>query len=206
MIQNIDSFKKRNLYRRVRDIENIGAAALDAREAAGDGKRLNLENDLTSPVVFRNSTLLVALTLVFSVACAFLSGCMLLLTVGPLFEPGRISAAGYINMFWWGFGALVFGSMCPSLWQTGRRMGYYRAELDMQAVDFRFGTKKNPQPLRMEWDKIGAVEHKRTGSAHYYTIAGSDGSTARFSTYSFLGAKKLANLIALRAHKTIVEV
>jgi hypothetical protein len=155
--------------------------------------------------VFRNSVLIVALALLFSVACAFLSACMLLLAVGPLFEPAKLTLPSYINMFWWGFGALVFGAMCPSLWKTGRRMGYYRASLDMQGVDFRFGTKSKPQPLRMDWDRIAAVQHKRVSNAHYYTVAGSDGSTASFSTYTFFGAKKLANLIALRAHKTIEE-
>jgi hypothetical protein len=79
-------------------------------------------------------------------------------------------------------------------------------QLDPYGVEFLFGTKTNPNPVRIAWDQVRAIQHKHVAGAHEYTVLAKDGSSARFSSSTFFHTKKIAQLIAERAHLSIQEL
>jgi hypothetical protein len=150
---------------------------------------------------------LIGFMLLVSISAAFMSLCMLMLGLGALFPLHGYTFGRLQNAFWWTFAAVSFATMCPGLWVWGRRMACYKVLLDAMGVEFRFGTKKSPQaPLRMNWDQIKAIQHRRVEKAETYTVLGNDGSSAQFSSYTFFRPKKLAKLIAARASQSIQEI
>jgi hypothetical protein len=70
-------------------------------------------------------------------------------------------------------------------------------------VDFNLGTKKKPQELFMAWEHVVSVQQKRVGNAQEFTILGTDGSRATFSSYTFFRPRKVARMIAERAGLTV---
>ena len=72
-------------------------------------------------------------------------------------------------------------------------------------MDFNLGTKNKPSNLSLTWDQIAAIKHKRVGNAQQYFVQGTDGSEARFSSYTFFRPEKVARLIAARTGLTIQE-
>jgi hypothetical protein len=93
--------------------------------------------------------------------------------------------------------------MCPWLWKWGLRMANYKVKLDELGVDFNLGTKKKPSELFMPWDRVASVQQKRVNNAQKFTILGTDGSSAIFSSYTFFRSKRVARMIAERAGLTI---
>jgi hypothetical protein len=84
------------------------------------------------------------------------------------------------------------------LWNLGRAMAGYQVKLDSRGVDFNLGTKKKPANLFMEWGQIAAIKQRRAGNAQQFWVEGTDGSEARFSSYTFFRPKQVARLIAAR--------
>jgi hypothetical protein len=152
------------------------------------------------PVVVRNSRLLLGLTFLGSFAAAFMALCMLVMAATIIF-PGGTSPWSFDkvwNAVAWGFGALFTGQGCPYLWKQGMAMVRCRAIMDEHGVDLRMGTKKKPADLFMAWEKVASIRQKRVGNAQEFTVTGSDGSFARFTSYTFFRPKKVARLIAQR--------
>jgi hypothetical protein len=88
--------------------------------------------------------------------------------------------------------------MCLRLFSLGRAMAGYQVRLDNRGVEFSLGTKKKPAELFMEWGQIAAIKQMRVGNAQQFWVEGTDGSEARFSSYTFFRPKKVARLIAAR--------
>ncbi len=164
-------------------------------------------NDHISTIRFHNSRIMIGFMLLVSLSAAFVSLCMLILGLSALFPLHGYTFDRIQNAFWSIFAAVSFAAMCPPLWKWGRRLASYKVLLDAIGVEFHFGTKKNPQePLRINWDRFKAIQHRRVEKADTYTVLGNDGSSAQFSSYTFVRAKKLAKLIAARASQSIQEI
>ena len=86
--------------------------------------------------------------------------------------------------------ALAMGTMCPWLWKLGRAMAGYEVRMNDRGVEFILGTKKIPSNLSLAWNQIAAIKHKRIGNAQQYWVQGTDGSEARYSSYTFFRPKE----------------
>jgi hypothetical protein len=167
---------------------------------------LSTESNPNSTILFRNGAIFVAFCRIVSVAAAILAGLMALYVIVSLFPLAGITWARAFQAFCWALGAYSIGSICPYLWAYGNRLGFYHVQLDPYGVEFLFGTKTNPNPVRMAWDQVRAIQHLRVVGAHQYTVLGKDGSSAILSSNTFFHTKKIAQLIAARAHLSIEEI
>jgi hypothetical protein len=79
----------------------------------------------------------------------------------------------------------------------------FNVKLDERGADFNLGTKKKPRELFMAWEQVSSVQQKRVGNAQEFTILGSNGSRASFTSNTFFRPKKVARMIADRAGLTI---
>ena len=95
--------------------------------------------------------------------------------------------------------------MGASWWGTGTRMAFHRVRFDERGVDFRLGTRRNPQTQFFPWEQISTVSHRRQGNAHYYAVHGLDGRSATFSSYTFFRPRKVARMVAALAGQSIQE-
>ena len=163
----------------------------------GAGITSQIANNRAIPMVLHNSRFLIGVTMICSIISAFFAVCMALMVFSVL-SSGGLSGGNLYNAFWWGLGTLAFGYGCQRLWNLSRAMAGYRVTLDSRGVNFNLGTKKKPSDLFLAWDQIAAIKHKRVGNAQQYTVQGSDGSEARFSSYTFFRPKKVARMIAER--------
>jgi hypothetical protein len=171
----------------------------------GAGVNSQIAINRAQPMVLRNSRVLIGVTLFGSIVAAIFVVCMLLMVFSQLFPLNNLTVARGWSALTWALSALAFGSMCPWLWKLGRAMGGYKVRLDSRGVDFNLGTKKQPSELFLAWDQIAAIKHKRIGNAQQYFVQGTDGSEARFSSYTFFRPKKIARLIAARTGQAIQE-
>jgi hypothetical protein len=171
--------------------------------APGPGAGINsqIESIRAIPVVLHNSRLLIGVTMIGSLFAGFFAICMVLMVFSVLSSSGNALSAAQ-----WGCGALIFGYMCPWLWKLARAMAGYRVSLDSRGVEFNLGTRKKPGNLFLAWEQISAIKHKRVGNAQQYWVLGSDGSEARFSSYTFFRPKKVARLIAERTGLAIQKI
>jgi hypothetical protein len=175
--------------------------------APGPGAGINsqIEINRAAPVVLRNSKFLVGVTMTGSCFAAIFVVCMVLMVFSLLSPLSDLNVARGWSALKWAISALAMGYMCPWLWNLGRAMAGYQVRLDSRGVDFNLGTKNKPSNLFLTWDQIAAIKHKRVGNAQQYFVQGTDGSEARFSSYTFFRPKKVARLIAARTGLTIQE-
>jgi hypothetical protein len=166
-------------------------------------KQLPTESEPNSTILFRNGPVFVAFCRVIAVVSAIMGGLMALYAIVPLFPLAGINFARAFQALCWALGAYAIASFCPYLWAYGNRLSFYHVQLDPYGVEFLFGTKTNPNPVRMAWDQIHAIQHKHVAGAHQYTVLGKDGSSAILSSNTFFHTKKIAQLIAARAHLSI---
>jgi hypothetical protein len=169
------------------------------------GINAQIEINRATPVVLRNSKFLVGVTMSGGIFAAIYVVCMVLILFSLLFPLSDLNGARGWSAFKWSISAVAMGYMCPWLWNLGRAMAGYQVRLDSRGVDFNLGTKKNPSNLFLTWDQIAAIKHKRVGNVQQYFVQGTDGSEARFSSYTFFRPKKVARLIAARTGLTIQE-
>ena len=169
--------------------------------ASGPGAGINsqIEFNRATPVVLRNSKILCWVTMTGSLVAAFMSVCMVLMVFSLIFPTSALDADRGWGALRWGIAALAMGYMCPRLWSLGRAMGGYQVLLDARGVPFNLGTKKNPADLFLAWDKIAAIKFKRVANVQQCLVEGTDGSEARFSSYTFFRPKKIARMISERA-------
>ncbi len=173
--------------------------------APGAGITSEIENNRAIPMMLRNSRFGIGVTMIGSIVSVFFAVCMALMVFSVFSSGGGFSAGNLYNAFWWGLGALAFGSGCPWMWKLSLGMAVYKVMLDSRGVSFNLGTKKRPSDLFLAWDQIAAIKHKRVGNAQNYYVLGKDGSQAIFSSYTFFRPKKVARLIAERAGLAIHE-
>jgi hypothetical protein len=157
-------------------------------------------------VVVHNNKLYIGFTLLLSLCAAFLAGCMVLMVFSLLFPLSALNFSQGVSAVQWGFGALIFGYMCPALWKISMGMIHHHVKMDSRGVDFMLGTKKAPKELFMPWDKVASIQQKRAGMAQQFTVRGSDGSYATFTSYTFARPLKVARLIAERTGIAIQKV
>ena len=169
----------------------------------GAGINSQIEINRSKPVVLRNSRLLCWVTLAGSVFTLIMAVCMVLLVLTQVFPLSDLNSDKGWSAFRWSLSACAMGYMCPWLWQMGRTMANYQVRLDSRGVDFILGTKKKPQELFLTWDQIAAIKHKRVGNVQQYFVQGTNGSEARFNSYTFFRPRKVARLIAARTGQDI---
>ncbi len=156
-------------------------------------------------VVVRNNWILLGFLFLLSIAAAIISLGMLLM-VGSILFPTEVTPWNFnriSNAVSWLFGALFIGVLCPYMWQTGSTMAHSRVQVGERGVEFRMGTKKKPADLFMPWETVASIQRKRAGNAYQFTVAGKDGSVARYTSYTFFRPAKVARLIAERTGLTI---
>jgi len=154
-------------------------------------------------MVVRNSRFPIAVTMIGGGVALPMAVCMVLVAISQVFPTGDFTAEKGWSAFRWVLSAAVTGSMCPWLWQLGRAMAFYQVVLDRRGVDFHMGARTAPKELFMEWDRIASIVRTRLGNVQVFVVTGTDGSEAKFTSYSFFRPKKLARLIAERAGLTI---
>ncbi len=176
--------------------------------APGPGAGINsqIESIRAIPVALHNSRLLIGVTMIGSLFAGFFAVCMVLMVFSIFSSSGGLSGGNALSAAQWGCGGLIFGYMCVWLWKLARAMAGYRVSLDSRGVEFNLGTKKKPADLFLAWDQVTAIKHKRVGNAQQYWVLGSDGSEARFSSYTFFRPKKVARLIAERTGLAIQKI
>jgi hypothetical protein len=169
--------------------------------APGPGAGINshMEFNRATPVVLRNSRFLCWVTMSGSFVAAFMAVCMVLMVISLVFPLSALTVARGGGIFNWTAGGLAMSYMCIRLWSLARAMAGYQVYLDGRGVKFSLGTKKKPAELFMAWDQISAIKRKRAGNVQQYWVEGTDGSEARFSSYTFFRPKKVACMIAERA-------
>jgi hypothetical protein len=172
---------------------------------AGAGINSQIEAHRAKPVVLHNSRIVCWTILAIGISAAFMALCMVIVVLTEIFPLSDLTAGKGLSAFQWALGALAMGSMCPWLWNMGRTMACYRVRLDSRGVDFVLGSRKKPQELFLSWDQVASVKHQRIGNIQYYFVHGTNGSEARFNSYTFFRPKKVARLIAERAGLVILE-
>jgi hypothetical protein len=139
--------------------------------------------------------------------CSLIIGiCMMLMVFSLIFPVSAISFMRVLAAAQWGLGGFMMCYLCPALFKWSRGMLHKSVKLDERGVDFVLGTKKKPVELFMPWDEITTIKQQRVGNAQQFTVAGTDGSFAQFTSYSFFRPKHVARLIAERAGVTIQKV
>jgi hypothetical protein len=173
----------------------------------GPGAGINsaIEINRAQPITLRNSRILVGVTMAGSLFAAIFVVAMTLMVFSLLFPLRDLNGAKAWSAFTWAFSALAMGYMSPWLWKLGRAMAGYQIRLDSRGVQFNLGTKREPSDLFLPWDQIAAIKHKRVGNVQQYFVQGTDGSEARFSSYTFFRPKKVARSIAARTGLAIQE-
>ena len=172
----------------------------------GAGITSKMQFDRATPVVLRNSRFLCWLTMSGSFVAAFMAVCMVLMVISLVFPFSALTVSRTGGIFNWTAGALAMSYMCTRLWSLARAMADYQVYLDGRGVNFNLGTKKKPAELFMTWEQISAIKRKRAGNVQQYRVEGTDGSEARFSSYTFFRPKKVASMIAERAGLAIENV
>jgi hypothetical protein len=169
----------------------------------GAGISSQIEINRAKPEVLRNSRFLCWVTMSGSVFAAIMAVCSLLMVFSLVFPTSDLDGIKSWSALKWGLSGIAMAYMIPYLWKLGRNMAGYQVKLDSRGVDFNLGTKKKPQELFMTWDQIAAIKSKRAGNVQQFLVQGTDGSEARFTSYTFFRPKKVAKLIAARTGQTI---
>lgn len=169
----------------------------------GGGMNSQIGFNRGKPVVLRNSRFLVGVTMSGGAFAAIMAAGMVFAVFSVLLPLSDITAVRGWAALKWAICAIAVGFMCPWLWNVGRYMAAHEVRLDSTGVDFNLGTKKKPQNLALAWEQIAAIKHKRVGNIQQYCVQGTDGSEARFTSYTFFRPKKVARLIAAGAGLTI---
>jgi hypothetical protein len=171
--------------------------------AAVAGIASQMATERARPMVLHNSRIVCWGMMGVAVFSLFIGVCMVLMVFSVLFPLSAITFMSVLAAAQWGLGGLMMGYMCPWLWKWSQGMLHKKVKLDERGVDFQLGTKKKPQELNMPWDTVASVQQKRVGNAQQFTIAGTDGSVAQFSSYTFFRPKRVARRIAERVGQTI---
>jgi hypothetical protein len=166
---------------------------------------VSTNDDLATPVVYRNGRWFRGFSWTVIVGAALMSALMVMMAFSSVFPLSGFSFGRAISIFFYLVGAASFASMCTALAKYVQRLCFYHVQLDMEGVEFLFGTKKKPELVRMQWAQISAVRYKRVANEHLFTVVGNDGSSASFSSNTFFGAKKIARRIAAHANQLVQE-
>jgi hypothetical protein len=145
-----------------------------------------------------NSRILLATFFLLTLCAGFIAICSVLVAVWELFPIGALTLARGIGAAQWAFSALFFAYMGTVVWKMASNMTHPFVRLDSSGVQFHLGTKKAPIQLSLPWDKVAVIQQQRVGNARQFTVQASDGSYARFTSYTFFRPKKVARLIAER--------
>jgi hypothetical protein len=171
--------------------------------AASVGVTSDIAEHRARHVVLHNSRLVCMVIMGIGVCSLLIGICMVLMIFSVLSPLSAISFMRVLAAAQWGLGGFMFCYLCPAMWNMGLRMMHKRVKLDERGAEFSLGTKKKPVDLFMAWDDIVAVKQQRVGNAQQFTIQGTEGSFAQFSSYTFFRPKRVARMIAERVGQTI---
>ena len=165
-----------------------------------------LEFNRAAPLVLRNNRFVCWVTMCGSFFAALMAACMVLMVFSLVFPLNALTVSRVGGTVNWTVGALAMSYMCVRLWNLAHDMAGYQVYLDGRGVAFSLGTKNKPAELFMPWEHISAVKRKRSGNVQQYWVETTDGSEARFSSYTFFRPRKVATIIAERAGLVIERV
>jgi hypothetical protein len=168
---------------------NPGTAAVTGEMAAHRAK----------PIVLHNSRLVCWLTMGMGLCSMFIGLCMMMMIFSLLIPVSGITFTRAFAAAEWGIGGLSMCVMCPGLWRWGLGMQHKKIRLDEHGANFTLGTVKEPVDLFLPWNEITRVRRERKSNAWQFTVDGTDGSYAQFSSYTFFRARHAAQVIAERA-------
>jgi hypothetical protein len=162
----------------------------------------------SNSTVFHNNWPIVVFGYVFGPFCWFLAVCGFFLTISLIMKI-RIHHLS----FWPIYGAIQWAActyyMIPLGWallKHARYVGHFRAKLDARGVEFRLGSRKNPDNAFFAWDQIATVNERRSQAYHYYSVVAKNEASVEFTSLIFLRPGKLAHEIARRANLPITEL
>jgi hypothetical protein len=141
--------------------------------------------------------------MLMGICSMFIGLCMMLMAGSLLFPASTLSFMRVLAAVQWGLGGLVMCLMCPWMWRWGARMMHYQVKLDERGADFNLGTTKKPREVFMAWEQVISVQQKRIGNGLQFTILGTNGSSATYTSYTFFRPGRVAKMIAGRAGLTI---
>lgn len=157
-------------------------------------------------MVLHNSRLACWGMMGLGVCSMFIGICMMLMVISLMLPVSAISFMRVLAAVQWVLGGFMMCYLCPALFKWSRGMLHKRVKLDERGADFELGTKKKPVELFMPWEEVASIKQQRAGNAQQFTISGTDGSYAQFTSYSFFRPQHVARMIAERAGVTIQKV
>jgi hypothetical protein len=163
-----------------------------------------MAKDTAGPTLVRNG-LYAGIILLGSAVGLFLALCLALLALANVFPLSRLTfQRGADALFWAAFAAYT-GFMALSWWGRGRRLACWSVRLDERGVDFRLGTRGQPDTCFFPWGEIREVRRRRKGQAQYFTVLGKSGDSVEFSACTFARPRRLARRIAAHAGQSVQE-
>jgi hypothetical protein len=169
----------------------------------GAGITASMAEHRARKMVLHNSRTLCWGMMGVGVCSLFIGVCMVLMAISLLMPVSAITFLRLLAAAQWGLGGVLMAYMCPALWKWARTMAQKKVKMDERGVEFSLGSKKNPVDLFLAWDEIVAVKQQRVGNAQQFTIQGTEGSFAQFSSYTFFRPKRVARIVVERAGLTI---
>jgi hypothetical protein len=161
--------------------------------------RSTLATERARTIVLCNSRIVCWLTMFMGICALFIGLCMMLLAASFFIPTSALNFGRVLSALQWGLGGVIMCLMCPWLWRWGSRMINFKVKLDERGADFKLGTKKKPRTLFIPWEQVASIQQKRVGNAQEFSILGSDGSRASFTSRTFFRPGKVARIIAERA-------
>lgn len=163
------------------------------------------ETERSDTVIFRNSRFLLAAIFAASLVDLLFSVFLLLfLAIGTLILFG-IDSKQLFYASAWTFAALAIGFPGLRLWMWARTMTHNEARMDGRGVEFHLGSGKRTEAGFVAWDQIASITKRQTLKGTVFTVSGTGGREAKFSTRTFFRAKSLARLISSRSGMPILE-
>jgi hypothetical protein len=152
-------------------------------------------------IIVRNSRVTAVLLLVLAGGAFFVAGCF-----------GILTLAGFQN-FTFNHIFSMLGELVSAYfaWMTGILLGRLALMrwrntvcLTADGVVFQLGAPKKHPEIRLPWSEITEVVHRRLRKSQSFTVIGVH-QRVTFTAMSFGRPKRLAQLIASRAGKTMTE-
>lgn len=164
-----------------------------------------IQHATTTLVTFRNSRFLIAVTISAAIVGLCMAVGMLLVALTQV-VPWRGHAWGdSLSAISWFFAAFCSASVALFVWRIGLTMCHNEAQLNSEGVGFRQDGMNFQQRQFVEWDKIAAIRHTRSGNCQRYAVLSKDGSATEFTSYTFFRPRRLAKEIAHHCGQAILE-
>lgn len=159
----------------------------------------------TTPVTFRNSRFLIAITIIGAIIGLCMAVGMLLIALTQVISWRSHAWDSSLSIVSWFFAAFCSAGIALFVWRIGLTMCHSEARLNSEGVDFRQDGANFEQKQFVEWNKIAAIRHTRSGNCQRYAVLSKDGSATEFTSYTFFRPRRLAKEIAHHCGQPIRE-